>query len=186
MSRTQIVVLVVLGVLVVAVFSGLGVTVYDTIVWYGTAGVVSPEPSPSSSVTVATVATVSIERFSPAVRDAGERNETTRRVEALLRELGYHVIGVRAVTNGAGDRTLAAYVRGSYTGAEDTLIEVNSVVSLYVMATSPPFDRASVVIYSAEDKVVIASVVLRKDVAAWLDGRISTDQFINRLVIQPQ
>jgi len=184
MSRTQIVVLVVLGVLVVAVFGGLGAAVHDTIVWYGTAGVVSLEPSPS--LTAATVATVSIERCSPAVQAAGEQNETTRRVEAFLRELGYHVIGVRAVTNGAGDRTLAAYVRGSHTGAEDTLIEVNSVVSLYVTATSPSFDRASVVVYSAEDKVIIASVVLREDVEAWLGGHISTDQFINRLVIQPQ
>ena len=185
MSRIQSIVLIVLGVLVVAVFGGLGAAIYDTVVSYGTAGVVSPESS-SSSVTAATAAPAPIERASPAVQDTGERSETTRRVEALLRELGYHVIGVRAVTDGAGDRTLAAYIRSSYTRAENTLIEVNSVVSLYVTATSPPFDRASVVIYSPEDKVIITSVVLREDVEAWLNGHIGTDQFINRLVIQPQ
>lgn len=176
--------LVVLGLLVVAVFGGLGVAVYDTIVWYATARVVKPEPP--TPVSIAIAATIPIEEFSPTVQDAGDQNETTCRVEALLRELGYHVIGVRAVTKGAGDRTLAAYVRGSYTGAEDTLIEVNSVVSLYVTATSPPFDSVSVVIYSPENKIIIASVVLRGDVEAWLDGRISTDQFISRLVIQSQ
>lgn len=183
MSRTQIVILVVLGMLVVAVFGKLGATVYDTMSQHDTALVANPELSASPAPAMVTA---SIEKLMPAGRDSGERNETTRQAETLLRELGYHVIGVEALTNEAGDRTLAAYVRGSYTGAEDALIEINSVVSLYVTATSPPFDSASVAVYSPEDEVIIASVVMREDVEAWLNGRISTDQFVGRIVIQSQ
>jgi len=173
MSKIQIVILVVLGVLVVAVFSALGFDVYNTMSACATPRV-GEQPAPIPVIAHATV------------QIGGDQNETTRRVEAFLGDLGYEVIGVRAATNGAGDRTLAAYVRGSTAGAKDTLIDVNSVVSLYVTTASPPFDSISVVIYSPENEVIITSVVLREDVEAWLDGRINTNQFVSRLLIQSQ
>ena len=172
MSKTQIMILVVLGVLVVAVFSGLGTAVYDTM-------------SSRPPLITVLVAATPINKPLPMVQITGDQNETTCRVEAFLRDLGYDVIGVRDFTDQVGDRTLVACVRDSTVGAEDTLVDVNSVISLYVPTTSPPFDSASVVVYSPENEVIVASVVLREDVEAWLDGGISTDQFVNRLRIQP-
>ena len=184
MNKIQVMILVVLGVSVVAVFSGLGVVVYNTMSSCPTPCVGKQEHF--ASVIVPVVTTIPAEKPLPTVQIAGGQNETTCRVEAFLRDLGYNVVGVRAVTNGAGDRALVAYVRDSTMGAEDTLMDVNSVLSLYVPAASPPFDSASVVIYSPENEVIIVSVVLREDVEAWLDGGIGTDQFINRVLIQSQ
>jgi hypothetical protein len=184
MSKTQIIILVVLGVSVIAVFSGLGIVVHDTMSSVSTPRVGRREPL--TSVTVPPTTTISTQKTSPTVQITGDQNETTCRVEAFLRDLGYDVIAVRAATNETGDRTLAAHVRESTAGAEGTLIDVNSVVCLYVATTTSPFDSASVVIYSPEDRVIITSVVVREDIKAWIDGNISTDQFINCLSIQSQ
>ena len=172
MDRTQVTILVVLGVLVIAVFSGLGVAVHNTL---SSCPILTPVP---------TLARVPLGRPLPAVRLTGDQSETTCRVEAFLRDLGYDVIGVRDVTDGVGERTLVATVRDSDTQAQDTLIDVNSVISLYVATPSSPYGSASVVIWSSENEVIVTSVVLREDVEAWLDGGITTDQFVDRLLVQ--
>jgi hypothetical protein len=172
MDKTQVTILVVLGVLVIAVFSGLGVAVHNTL---SSCPILTPVPTP---------ARVPLGRPLPAVCLTGDQSETTCRVEAFLRDLGYDVVGVRDVTDDSGDRTLVTYVRDSDTQAQDTLVDVNSVISLYVATPRSPFGSASVVIWSSENEVIVTSVVLREDVEAWLDGGITTDQFVDRLLVQ--
>ena len=172
MDKTQVTILVVLGVLVIAVFSGLGVAVHNTL---SSCPILTPVPSPGR---------IPLGRPLPVVRLTGDQSETTCRIEVFLRDLGYDVVGVRDVTDGSGDRALVAYVRDSDTQAQDTLIDVNSVISLYVATPSSPFSSVSVVIWSSENEVIVTSVALREDVEAWLDGGITTSQFIDRLLIR--